>query len=140
MDLLEKKELRKANGDVFFEAHLVPSGPYLYVNWVGIQTLETVVMGGNYILSILRQTPCQGLLNSNREVIGPWDAAVQYLAHKWAPAAQALGLRWMAHVLSPGIYGQRSFQQFKQQLGSTFTLKSFEDQEIAEEWLLLRLT
>ncbi|WP_207431004.1 hypothetical protein [Sabulibacter ruber] len=139
MDVLDKKELRKANGDVFFEAYQLHHQSYIYVNWIGIQSLETMVMGSNHVLSILREKPCKGLLNSNQELIGPWDAAVQYLAYKWAPTASNLGLRWMAHILSPGIYGRKSFDLFKQHLSTSITLKSFEDRTTAEGWLIRHL-
>jgi len=139
LELTDYKELKKANGDVFFEARRTPDNSYISVNWVGIQSLETVVMGGNHILAMLREKPCQGLLNSNRELIGSWDAAVNWLAYKWAPQAKALGLRYNAHVISPGIYGQRSFDLFYKTLKKEFKIKSFSDEETAEAWLQIKL-
>ncbi len=136
---MDTKELKKANGDVYFEARRLAHNDYLFVNWIGIQSLETMVMGSNHILALLRERPCRGLLNSNRELIGPWDMAVSYLAHRWAPAANALGLRYFAHVLSPGIFGQRSFDQFSKQLKDQLILKSFEEQSQAEQWLQQQL-
>ncbi len=137
---MDKKELKKANGDVCFEAVRMPQNTYIYVNWVGVQTLETVVMGGNHLLAMLREEPCRGLLNSNKELIGPWEVAVPYLSYKWAPAARLLGLRYFAHVLSPGIFGQRSFESFRQHLKEQLYLKAFEEQEQAEDWLLLHVS
>jgi hypothetical protein len=137
---MEKKELKKANGDIYFEAMRPPGASYIIVNWIGIQSLETVVMGGNLLLAMMREKPCRGFLNSNRELIGPWEVAVPYLANKWAPAAHLLGLRYFSQVLSPGIYGRRSYETFKQQLKQLLITKSFEDQEAAEDWLHLRLT
>ncbi|GAB2535540.1 hypothetical protein GCM10027189_16310 [Rufibacter soli] len=137
---MDKKELKKANGDVFFEAYRMPHNSFVFVNWVGIQSLETMVMGSNLVLSLLREKSCPGLLNSNRELIGPWEVAVPYLAHKWAPAARELGLRNFAHVLSPGIFGQRSYEKFSQQVQDrVLHVRAFEEQAQAEEWLLLHL-
>ncbi|MBC5994921.1 hypothetical protein [Pontibacter cellulosilyticus] len=96
--------------------------------------METVVMGGNHILAMLREQPCQGLLNSNRELIGPWDSAVNWLAYKWAPSAKMLGLRYFAHVVSPGIYGQRSFEALYPKLKDILEVKAFDDDEAAEAW------
>ncbi|AKQ45346.1 hypothetical protein TH63_06380 [Rufibacter radiotolerans] len=137
---MEKKELKKANGDVYFESVRMTDNAYVFVNWVGIQSLETMVMGYNLVLSMLKEKSCPGLLNSNRELIGPWDDAVTYLAYKWAPAAHGLGLRNVAHVLSPGIFGQRSYEKFSQLLKEEdLHLRAFEKQAQAEEWLLLHL-
>ncbi|KAA3438421.1 hypothetical protein [Rufibacter hautae] len=138
---MDKTELKKANGDVYFEAQWLPLDGYILVNWIGIQTLETVVMGGNQILAMLREKPTRGLLNSNRELIGPWEVAVPYMAFKWGPAASALGLRYFAHVLSPGIFGQRSFDSFQKQLKEPLlNVRAFENQTQAEQWLLRQLT
>lgn len=137
---MDKKELKKANGDVYFEALRRPDNAFVFVNWIGIQSLETMVMGGNLVLAMLREKSCTGLLNSNRELIGPWDMAVPYLACKWAPAARDMGLRNYAHVLSPGIFGQRSYEKFSQLVNEPHLhVRSFDQQIQAEEWLLLHL-
>lgn len=138
LELTEYKELKKAEGFTFFEARRTPENTLIRVSWIGIQSLETVVMGGNQVLAMLREKPCAGLLNSNRELIGPWEAAVGWLAHKWVPQAKALGLRYYAHVLSPGVYGRRSFDLLHPILKGGFETASFEDDGSAEEWLRTR--
>ncbi len=134
--MIEYKELKKANGDVFFEARRTPDNNYIYLNWIGIQSLETIVMGGNHVLTMLREQPCRGILNSNREIIGPWEVAVNWLTHKWAPQAKELGVQYFAHVLSPGIYGQRSFSSLSPNFEQQFKLRSFDNEEAAKEWLI----
>ncbi|MFD1188092.1 hypothetical protein [Pontibacter rugosus] len=131
----EYKELKKANGDVFCEVTRMSGNAYVFINWIGIQSLETVVIGGNYVLSILRAKPCSMLLNSNRELIGPWETAINWWVYKWAPQAKDVGVRYFAHVLSPGIYGQRSFHSLYPQLKMQLEVKPFEDEEGAKEWL-----
>ncbi|WP_242920230.1 hypothetical protein [Pontibacter liquoris] len=133
---IESKELKKANGYVFYEARSVPGGSYININWIGLQSLETVMMGCNQTLAILRETPCTGLLNSNRELIGPWEIAVNWLVKKWVPQAKALGLRYYAHVQAPGIYGKRSFAKFHGLVQKDFEIKEFDDEETAAAWLL----
>ncbi|MCC9168943.1 hypothetical protein [Pontibacter harenae] len=136
---IEYKELKKANGDVFLEARRSHDNTYILVNWIGIQSLETIVMGGNHILSMLREKPCKGLLNSNRELIGPWDAGVNWLVHKWTPQAKSLGLTYFAHVLSPGIYGQWSFQALYSSLKEQLNIGPFDNEKAAEEWLRIKV-
>ncbi|SIQ63115.1 hypothetical protein SAMN05421545_0807 [Pontibacter lucknowensis] len=139
-DSVEYKELKKANGDVFLEVRRMPDNGFIAMNWIGIQSLETVVMGGNLVLSMMRQKSSPGILNSNRELIGPWEAAVNWLAFKWAPQAKSLGLRYFAHVLSPGIYGQRSFKALFPNLREVLDVKSFDAEEGAEEWLRMKVS
>jgi hypothetical protein len=132
---MDKIELKKANGDVFLEARRMPDNSFILANWIGIQTLETIVMGGNQILALLRERSCPGFLNSNKEVIGPWEIAVNWLALKWTPKARLLGLRYFAHVLSPGIYGQRSFQALYPKIAGQLEVKTFADEKEAHLWL-----
>lgn len=136
-ELIDYKELKKADGYPFFEARRMPDNPFISVNWIGIQSLETMVMGGNQVLAMLRDKPCPGLLNSNRELIGPWEVAVNWMSNKWVPQAKVLDLRYYAHVLSPGIYGQRSFEAFRPYLESYFEVKTFNDEKSAAAWLRL---
>jgi hypothetical protein len=139
LPLTEYKELKKANGDVFFEARRKPDNSYIAINWIGLQSLETVMLGCNQILAMLREKPCPRLLNSNRELVGPWEVAVSWLVYKWAPQANALGLRYFAHVLSPGVFGQRSFRSFQDMLKGELRVKGFEEEQKAEDWLMARL-
>lgn len=134
------KELRKANGDVFCEVKRSADNAFIYVNWIGIQSLETMVMGGNQVLGMLREMTCPAILNSNRELIGPWDNAVSWLAHKWAPQAKELGVQRIAHVLSHGIFGKRSFEKLTPELVPLFRVKTFEEENLAEKWIRLHLS
>ena len=133
------KELQKANGDVFCEIRRSPDNAFIFVNWVGIQSLETIVMGYNHVLYMLRTKTCPAILNNNHELIGPWDMAVNWLVHKWIPQAKALGIMYYAHILSHGIFGRRSFEQLKPALKLDFNTESFEDEALAEEWIYLKL-
>ncbi|WP_192820728.1 hypothetical protein [Rufibacter sp. LB8] len=136
---MKRKELKKANGDVYFEAERSPDNSFIYVNWIGIQSLETIVLGGGLLLAMLKEKPCVAILNSNHELIGPWEEGVPYLAYKWAPAARDLGVVYFAHVLSPGIFGKRSFELFKKQVQELLHVRSFETKETASEWLSLHM-
>lgn len=137
-ETIDYTELKKANGDVFLEVARLPEDNFMTINWIGIQSLETIVMGGNLALSLLRQKPCQGILNSNRELIGSWEAAANWLAFKWAPQAKMLGVRYFAHVLSPGIYGQRSFKALQPNLSEMLDVKTFDEEEEAQKWLRIK--
>ncbi|MDB5262497.1 MAG: hypothetical protein JWQ14_1778 [Adhaeribacter sp.] len=133
---MDIKELKKANGDVFFEAARQPGNSYIHVNWIGIQSVETIMMGATQLLNMLRQESCPKILNSQKELIGPWEDGALYLGSKWAPHASLLGVLHFAQVLPPGIYGQRSFQHFYQLAQKHFQIETFTTDEEAEAWLL----
>ena len=133
---MDKKELKKSNGDVYFEAERKGDNSYILVNWIGIQTLETVMMGANQLLAMLHRQPCPGILNSNKELIGPWDEGAMFMGSKWARQAGLLGVEHFAQVLAPGIYGQRSFQKFYQFAQQHLQVETFATDAEAEAWLL----
>lgn len=136
---MDKRELRKANGDVFFEAVRMTDNSFIKANWIGLQSLESIVMGSNLLLSMLREKPCSALLNSNSELVGPWEVGVKWLAMKWAPEAKAFGVRYFAHVLSHGIFGKRSFQTLLPLIENEFDVRSFDDETAAEEWIKFKM-
>ena len=133
---MDRTELRKTNGDVFFEATREAGNSYILVNWVGLQSLETIMLGANQILNMLRQRPAFAILNSNKELIGPWDEGALFLGNTWAPKARLLGVKNFAHVLAPGIYGKRAVQYFLQSAEKYLQIQTFETDQEAAEWLL----
>ncbi len=133
---MDTRELIKANGDLFFEAERKGANSFIYVNWVGIQSLETIMMGANQLLSMLRHQSCPAILNSNKELIGPWDDGALFMGGKWVLEANMLGVVHFAHVLSPGIYGKRSFQKFYQLAHNYLQIETFDTDADAEAWLL----
>lgn len=135
---MEKQQLRKANGDVFFEAEPQANNAFIRVNWIGVQSIETMMMGANLVLTMLRQQPCPAILNCNKELIGPWNEGALFLGSKWAPQAKWLGVRHFAQVLALGIYGRTSFQLFHQLGQQHFQIGIFETEAEAEAWLTSR--
>ncbi|MGV3586938.1 MAG: hypothetical protein ACO1OF_08065 [Adhaeribacter sp.] len=131
-----KKELKKANGDIFFEAERKPDNAYIHVNWIGVQSIEMIMLGAKQLLHMLRAEACPAILNSNKELIGPWHDGALFLGSKWAPQAKNLGLVYFAHVLAPGVYGQSSFQQFYQFGQQYLQIETFTTDAEAEAWLL----
>ncbi|NDK56650.1 hypothetical protein [Pontibacter fetidus] len=131
---MDKQELRKSNGDVFFEAERATDNSFICVNWIGVQSLESIVMGGNLLLAMLRKQSCQTIVNNNHELVGPWEVGINFMAYKWAPEAKVLGVKFFAHILSYGIYGRSSFEAFAPLVKSFFEVASFEDESAAKTW------
>ncbi len=111
---------------------------YLYCNWKGFQTVDSVKGGGNKILELFRQRRCRKVLNDNRLVTGPWQGAAEWAAKEWFPAMYGAGLKHFAWVVSPSISGQLSIEktlseaEMKDEITCTFD--SFES---AHKWLVV---
>ncbi|QCR21204.1 hypothetical protein [Pontibacter sp. SGAir0037] len=133
---MTKIELTKANGDIFLVLEREENNQFICARWTGVQSLETVQKGGTAYLDMIRQQPCPKLLNSHRELIGPWDIANDWITSYWTPTAVSLGLQYMAQVLAPGVYGKMSFHQLHQRIDNFMEIKMFEEEEPAHQWLL----
>ena len=129
-------ELKKANGDVFLIAERMPDNSYIHARWIGMQTLDTVMKGGLLYLDMLAKQPCPKLLNDHSELIGPWLVANDWIVNDWTPKVRALGLRHMAQVLAPGIYGKMSFHELHQRIDDNFDIMMFDIPDNAKEWLI----
>ena len=108
---------------------------WIYAHWVGVQTRHTVMEGGMAYVEMLRAEPCSKLLNDHRELVGRFLDANDWIAQVWTPLIMQAGLRYFAHVLSPGIFGQISIEDLHQRIGNQFEMQFFEDIEAAKEWL-----
>lgn len=64
-------ELTNGFGKVYLRIEYDASGPWVYNNWIGYQTLAGIVAGANACLLPLREHGCAQLLNDNRLVVGP---------------------------------------------------------------------
>lgn len=120
---------------MFFEATRMADNSYIFVNWVGRQSLETIMMGANQLLAMLRQQSCNAIINSNKELIGPWDDGALFMGSTWATKAKLLGLLTFAQVLAPGIYGKRSFEKFNLSAHKYLQVETFESDTEAIAWI-----
>ncbi|GAA4424670.1 hypothetical protein GCM10023188_04780 [Pontibacter saemangeumensis] len=132
----DQVSLQKVFGDVFFTAKRVGGNSYLYAQWYGVQSVETVKEGGYKMLEMIQEKPCAKLLNSNRNVIGSWDMALDWAENEWAPQMRAAGLRYLAQVVPASIFAMITIENLVRQIGGEFEIRMFESDTDAEAWLV----
>lgn len=132
-----KRELSNAFGTVFLTIEYDVVNNWIYNNWVGYQTEESVISGGTAFLEMLEETKCPYLLNDNREVVGPWDHAIGWIAKELAPRAIGAGLTHLAHVVSPDSLAAKSAMKMKNQIIAILRMQIqiFGSMEEAQKWL-----
>ncbi|RDV13032.1 hypothetical protein DXT99_21900 [Pontibacter diazotrophicus] len=132
----EQVALQKVYGDVFFTARTIEGNAFIYAQWFGVQSVETVKEGGYKLLDMIKEQPCSKLLNSNKHVIGSWDMALDWAENEWAPQMKAAGLKYLAQVVPSSIYATLCIESLIQQIDSEFEIRMFEEDADAEAWLL----
>ncbi|GAB2704733.1 hypothetical protein GCM10011495_15980 [Hymenobacter frigidus] len=130
-----KKEVTNLFDKVYLTIEFDEANKWIYTNWIGVLHTEKVIQGCQATLEFLREKPCPLMLNDNREVVGSWNSANDWIAQNWMPQALAMGLKRFAHIVSPGIFGQASAAEMITRVGSQFEMRLFEDMEMAKAWL-----
>lgn len=129
-------ELTNGFGKAYLTISYDEANDWVYNNWVGYQTFEGVVKGADACLRVLREhNQCAYLLNDNRQVIGPWDHAVEWIVADWAPRAIAQGLLYFANVVSPESMAALSAEAMHLGLDGALQMRMFSDMEAAHAWL-----
>ena len=128
-------ELKNAFGKVYLTTEYDAPNGWVYNNWMGYQTLPGIVVGADACLKPLLNHRCAYLLNDNREVVGPWDHAVEWIVTNWAPRAIAQGLTHFANVVSPDSMAALSAESMRLGLGGQLQMRMFGDIDEARAWL-----
>ena len=130
-----KKELTNSFDKTFLTIEFDEANNWIYNNWVGVLPTEKVIQGCQATLEFLRENPSPHMLNDNREVVGSWSKANDWIAQNWMPQALSIGLKRFAHIVSPGIFGQASAAEMITRVGNQFEMRLFQDIEKAKAWL-----
>jgi hypothetical protein len=98
--------------DLYHEPHLRirhdTSEGWLYADWIGYQTVDSVKSGCEEILRLMVEHAAFLVLNDNTHVVGIWNGASEWVAVEWFPRMGAAGLRCFAWVYSPSRFSQVS--------------------------------
>lgn len=112
-----------------------PDHDIIHADWVGVHSLVSIQKAMNELLNWFSETGSAKYLSDNSNIVGGWDTANDWLAEKWTPNAVSSGLRYVAHVMAPGIYGQLSMEALQPRLENQLTIRLFDKVEEAEAWL-----
>ena len=130
-----KRELINSFDKVFLTIEFDAANQWIYNNWTGVLPTEKVIQGCQATIDFLRENRCAHMLNDNREVIGSWSAANDWIAQNWMPQVLALGLKKFALIVSPGIFGQASAAELVNRIGDSLEIRLFKDAGLAKAWL-----
>ena len=122
-------------GKVYLHIMYDETNHWVYNDWIGYQTYVGIVAGAEACLGPLAEHHCAYLLNDNRQVIGPWDHAVEWIVTNWAPRAIASGLTHFANVVSAESLAASSAQSMAVGLNGQLQMALFSDIEKAKQWL-----
>lgn len=127
MDLLLQKE---SNIEVFYN----DTAGWIYANWIGFQTTQSVKDGCMLILEGLTANSAKKVLNDNTLVEGMWSGAARWGADFWFPKLREAGLEKFAWIYSPSMLSQLSTDKTISLMPVSY-IKTFYNINEAKNWL-----
>ncbi|WP_266205724.1 hypothetical protein [Pontibacter kalidii] len=112
-----------------------PVEEWIYANWRGYQNYESVVLGCEKLLELMKEKACFRILNDNTHVEGQWSTAAGWVAADWFPRMRASGLQVFAWVYSPSVFSRLSVDKSIKLAEFPDYIKVFEDIALAKDWL-----
>ena len=128
-------EIVNGFGKIYLTIEYDAVNKWVYNNWIGYQTFAGIIVGADECLHPLREHNCAYLLNDNREVVGPWDHAVEWIVTDWAPRAISQGLTHFANVVSPESMAAQSAEAMRLGIEGQLQMRMFGDIAEAQKWL-----
>ncbi|RSK33055.1 STAS/SEC14 domain-containing protein [Hymenobacter metallilatus] len=129
------QELINGFGKVYLTIEYDPANQWVYNNWIGYQTYTGIISGADACLPTLAENACAYLLNDNRQVLGPWDHAVEWIVTNWAPRAINAGLTHFAHIVSPESLAAQSANSMLLGFEGQLQMHMFDNLPEAQRWL-----
>ena len=129
------REIKSATGKTFLTITYDQENNWIMNDWFGYVTVDNVMQGGLAFLEQLRSHNCCAGLNSNLNLVGPWDRSLPWIEEVWIPEAVKHGLRHYAMVVREESFSQESAEGMKALVADRFNVEVFYDMDEARQWL-----
>ena len=127
--------LTHSDGLEFCTTDYEEESQWVRTTWRGFVTAQDGEGGAMQTLEVLRITHIPYLLNDNSLVEGPWFDSVEWLERVWAPQAERLGLRCVAHVMQPDANADLAAAADHNPFAGLFDIQIFSTVAEAQQWL-----
>lgn len=127
--------IRRHNGHPYCTTEFVAAEGWLRTTWQGFVSATDAQRGAEGALEALSQQSVPYLLNDNSQIQGPWFDSAAWLEQVWAPQAERMGLRYVAHVAQPHTESDLSNVLAHNPFADRFEVQLFSTVEMAQDWL-----
>jgi hypothetical protein len=88
----------------------------------------------NQSLACIQQYQCPNIISDIRQVKGTWTATNDWIANDWFPRAIKAGLKNIAYIYPPDVFGQFAIQDLIKKTPH-YTSQVFKDPTDAKTWI-----
>lgn len=129
------EELKSPTGKVYLTLDYDSANNWIFNDWFGYVTVDNVMQGGLAFLEQMQKYGCRAGLNSNLNLVGPWDKSLPWIEEVWIPQAVRYGLRHYALVVREESFSQESAEGMQALVNGRFDINVLCSIEAAEQWL-----
>ncbi|MBC8986960.1 PAS domain-containing protein [Pedobacter sp. N36a] len=103
--------------------------------WTGFHNGESVQHGAMVMMAMLKANGCTKILNDNREVLGTWSDALEWVGKTWFPIVEKAGLRHFAWTNSADMLSQFFTKKREDIAIGGVVVQFFSEIQSAEDWI-----
>ena len=108
---------------------------WIYMDWIGLQSVESVKEGCEKLLTFLVSERCHKVLNDNTRVTNIWSDVSIWVAVDFFPRAKKAGLQYLAWIYSPDQFSRLSTDEVLSHQTANIITIPFNSYEEARNWL-----
>ena len=119
----------------FLTLYLNKSDNWIYADWTGFQTNETIKNGSEHLLQAILDSGVHKLINDNTHLTGMKANAVEWLALNFAPRLQTAGLQYLSWIYKTNSFSEASADLVLSTSKTDIIVIVFDNVAMAEKWL-----
>lgn len=119
----------------YLNLYLNQADQWIYADWKGYQTTETIMQGSEQMLHFIQETGVHKLINDNTHLTGMKANAVEWLALNLAPRLQEAGLQYLSWIYKTNSYSEASADLVLSISSTDIIVIVFDHVAMAEKWL-----
>ena len=108
---------------------------WLYIQWKGDQTEETLLRGSEQMLECVKSTGSTKLINDSSNFTQTWPNLINWWAENYAPRLQEAGLEYFAWIYGDKNIIKPTADAILQKEKSDILVMVFDNLKTAETWL-----
>ena len=119
----------------FLTLYLSLTDNWIYADWTGFQTTETIKIGSEHLLQAVKDLGVNKLINDNTHLTGMKANAVEWLATNLAPRLQEAGLQYISWIYKTNSYSEAGADLVLKHSETDIIVIVFDHVSMAEKWL-----
>lgn len=104
-------------------------------DWTGFQNRESVQRSCMLMLDMVIKFKCAKIVNDNRQVLGTWSDASEWVGEHFFPMLEKAGVKYLAWVFSASVFSQLSAKKSVDVAMNNIITQFFTEISSAEEWI-----